>query len=194
MRGVAKNVALVGVQGLAALAHHLHRPKPGLQRSLYVLVDPQLCPGPLPPACNRAAARTHQCTVYGTQVCTYDQNSTCMLLHSHKYCQKPTLPGSGASRGSNVQGQLPCAHRLSDSIAGQVGSNPYISGQAAGRNVLCLIACCQKVLLMTKLLAGGAGGHLYPNRLQADLQGCPVRAAMRHPAPVCSGWPGDVIM
>ncbi len=112
MRGVAKNVALVGVQGLAALAHHLHRPKPGLQRSLDVLVDPQLCPGPLPPACNRAAARTRQCTVYGTKVCTYDQNSTCMLLHSHRYCQKPTLPGSGASRGSNVQGQLPCAQAV----------------------------------------------------------------------------------
>lgn len=47
MGGVAKNVAVRGVQGGAALPHDLHIAKPGSERSQHVGMTPLLDGGPL---------------------------------------------------------------------------------------------------------------------------------------------------
>ena len=127
VRGVAKNVALIGVQGLLALAHHLHRPKPGRQGSLDVLVDPQLRPGPLPPACSQAASTyTPVNSLWPTSLYQRPLNNHQM----HAAAQPQVL--SDTSEAAMCRGSC-LVHRLSDRIAGQVGSKSHIFCQAAGR-------------------------------------------------------------
>ena len=137
MRSVAKNVALVGVQGLPALSHHLHGPEPGLKRGLNVLIDPHLRPGPLPPACSQAASTympVH--SLWHGSVCLRPFKSRCMLLHTAAgaartpHCQVVALPEAAMCRGSCL------VHRLSEEDGGQLGSKGCMVDlqlQAAGR-------------------------------------------------------------
>ena len=82
MGGVAKDVSVCRVKRGAALPHHFHISKPGLEGGLHVLMAPFLDGGPFPPAC--ITATVFEACIY-CKPCMPAALGFCKLIAADRY-------------------------------------------------------------------------------------------------------------